>query len=97
MIRESPGSVARATSHIHRPECDGPQSIGTGPALALEVHMHKLRSIIYGQMGQTTTEYATTLLVVLVVVGALTAFIKGGGFDDLFKSIIDQVKSGAKS
>ena len=59
--------------------------------------MHKLRSIFYGQIGQTTTEYATTLLVVLVVVGALTAFIKGGGFDDLFKSIIDQVKSGAKS
>jgi hypothetical protein len=89
--------VARATTHIGTRECDEPQSTGIGPALELEVRMHKLRSIFYGQMGQTTTEYATTLLVVLVVVGALTAFIKGGGFDDLFKSIIDQVKSGAKS
>jgi len=57
--------------------------------------MERLRPILYGQLGQTTTEYATTLLVVLVVVGALTAFIKGGGLDGLFESIVTQVKKGA--
>jgi hypothetical protein len=58
--------------------------------------MERLRSFAYGQGGQTTTEYATTLLVVLVVVGALTAFVKGGGMDGLFEGIMKKVLEGIK-
>jgi hypothetical protein len=58
--------------------------------------MDRIRSAIYGQLGQTTTEYATTLLVVLLVTGALAAFVKTGGLDDVFQSVvrglIDKIK-----
>jgi hypothetical protein len=50
--------------------------------------LNRLRSVAYGQTGQTTTEYATTLLVVLLVAGALAAFVKGGGLDGLFDGIV---------
>jgi Flp pilus assembly pilin Flp len=56
----------------------------------------RAREILADQSGQTTTEYATTLLVVLVMVGALTAFIKGGGMDGLFEGIIDKVLDGIR-
>jgi hypothetical protein len=54
----------------------------------MEVPLNRLRSLAYGQAGQTTTEYATTLLVVLFVTGALAAFVKGGGLDGLFDGIV---------
>jgi len=44
-----------------------------------------------GQRGQTTTEYATTLLVVLLVTGALAAFVKGGGLDGLFENVVQSL------
>lgn len=44
-----------------------------------------------GQLGQTTTEYATTLLVVLLVTGALAAFVKGGGLDGLFENVVQNL------
>jgi hypothetical protein len=50
--------------------------------------LDRLRSVAYGQGGQTTTEYATTLLVVLFVTGALAAFVKAGGLDGLFEGVV---------
>jgi len=47
--------------------------------------------ITSGQGGQTTTEYATTLLVVLLVTGALAAFVKGGGLDGLFENVVQSL------
>lgn len=47
--------------------------------------------MILAQAGQTTTEYATTLLVVLFVTGALAAFVKGGGLDGLFDGIVTKL------
>jgi hypothetical protein len=47
--------------------------------------------IASGQRGQTTTEYATTLLVVLLVTGALAAFVKGGGLDGLFENVVQSL------
>jgi hypothetical protein len=58
--------------------------------------MNRIRPILVGQLGQTTTEYATTLLVVLLVTAALAAFVKTGGLDELFetvvKGLVDKVK-----
>jgi hypothetical protein len=65
-----------------------------GPTL--EVKMNRIRPILFGQFGQTTTEYATTLLVVLLVTAALAAFVKTGGLNELFetvvKGLVDKVK-----
>jgi hypothetical protein len=47
--------------------------------------------IASAQGGQTTTEYATTLLVVLLVTGALAAFVKGGGLDGLFENVVQSL------
>jgi hypothetical protein len=47
--------------------------------------------IASSQAGQTTTEYATTLLVVLLVTGALAAFVKGGGLDGLFENVVQSL------
>jgi hypothetical protein len=58
--------------------------------------MDRIRSIIYGQLGQTTTEYATTLIVVLLVTGALAAFVKGGGLDSFFKDIVKALSDKAR-
>jgi hypothetical protein len=63
----------------------------TDPTLTTEVPLNRLRSVLYGQAGQTTTEYATTLLVVLLVTGALAAFVKGGGLDGLFEGIVGKL------
>ena len=53
--------------------------------------MDRLKSIVLTQAGQTTTEYATTLLVVALVSGALAAFVKAGGLDGLFGTIVNQI------
>jgi Protein of unknown function (DUF4244) len=47
--------------------------------------MHRL------QAGQTTAEYALVLLAAGVVVGVLTAFVKSGGLNDLFQTIVGQL------
>lgn len=60
--------------------------------------MDRIRSLLYAQAGQTTAEYATTLLVAVLVTGALAAFVKGGGLDGLFEQIVEQVtKRAARS
>lgn len=51
--------------------------------------MERIRSVLYGHAGQATAEYALVLLVVALVVAALTAFVKGGGFDGMFGQIVD--------
>jgi uncharacterized protein (UPF0333 family) len=53
--------------------------------------MQRLRSLFLCQRGQTTTEYVTTLLVVVLITGALAAFVKSGGLDGMFESIVDNV------
>ncbi|HVL64684.1 MAG TPA: hypothetical protein VM573_05880 [Actinomycetota bacterium] len=53
--------------------------------------MQRLRSLLYSQSGQTTAEYATTLLVAVLITGALGAFVKGGGLDGLFEHVVEQV------
>lgn len=53
--------------------------------------MERLRSLILCERGQTTTEYVTTLLVVVLIAGALAAFVKGGGLDGMFESIVQNV------
>lgn len=53
--------------------------------------MDRIRSLLYSQTGQTTAEYATTLLVAVLITGALAAFVKGGGLDGLFEQVVDQV------
>ncbi len=50
--------------------------------------MRNLRSIVYGQLGQTTAEYALILLVVGLAVGAFATFVKGGALTALFREII---------
>ncbi len=53
--------------------------------------MERIRCVLRGQAGQTTAEYATTLLVAVLVTGALAAFVKGGGLDGLFEEVVDLV------
>ncbi|HVM34935.1 MAG TPA: DUF4244 domain-containing protein [Actinomycetota bacterium] len=53
--------------------------------------MDRVRSLLCAQAGQTTAEYATTLLVAVLITGALAAFVKGGGLDGLFEQVVDQV------
>lgn len=50
--------------------------------------MERLRSILYTQGGQTTAEYSLVLLVAGLVVGVLAAFVKSGGLDGLFNSVV---------
>lgn len=50
--------------------------------------MHRVRSIAYGQSGQTTAEYALVLLVAAVVVGVFAAFVKSGALTELFETIV---------
>lgn len=58
--------------------------------------MERLSSILLSEKGQTTTEYVTTLLVVVVIAGALAAFVKSGGLDGLFETIVQDVIKGAQ-
>jgi hypothetical protein len=48
----------------------------------------RIRSIAYGQTGQTTAEYALVLLVAGLVVGVFAAFVKSGALSDLFQTIV---------
>lgn len=53
--------------------------------------MERIRSIVYGQHGQTTAEYALVLLVAGVVVGVFAAFVKSGALTDMFQAIISSL------
>ncbi len=46
---------------------------------------------VLDERGQTTAEYALVLLVVGVIVGVFTAFVKGGGLDGFFASIVERL------
>jgi hypothetical protein len=48
----------------------------------------RIRAMIYGQAGQTTAEYSLVLLVAALIVGVLTAFVKGGALTDMFQAIV---------
>lgn len=50
--------------------------------------MDRLRSLLYTQSGQTTAEYSLVLLVAGLVVGVLAAFVKAGGLDGLFDTVV---------
>ena len=50
--------------------------------------MHRIRSMVGGEAGQTTAEYSLVLLVSGLVVGVFTAFVKSGALGDMFKSIV---------
>lgn len=58
--------------------------------------MERLLSLIVSEEGQTTTEYVTTLLVVVLIAGALAAFVKSGGLDGLFEAVVQDVIKGAQ-
>lgn len=53
--------------------------------------MHRIRSIVYGQSGQTTAEYALVLLVAGVVVGVFAAFVKSGALTEMFQAVISSL------
>jgi hypothetical protein len=50
--------------------------------------VQRIRSLIYGELGQTTAEYSLVLLVAGLVVGVFAAFVKGGALTDMFETII---------
>jgi Flp pilus assembly pilin Flp len=50
--------------------------------------MQRFHRSLNDERGQTTAEYATTLLVVVLVTGALAAFVKSGGLDALFENVV---------
>ena len=52
-------------------------------------HVQRLRSLVYGDSGQTTAEYALVLLVAALVVGVFAAFVKSGTLSDMFSTIVD--------
>lgn len=53
--------------------------------------MDRIRSIAYGQTGQTTAEYALVLLVAGLVVGVFAAFVKSGALTDMFQSVVSSL------
>lgn len=58
--------------------------------------MNRLLSILYGQRGQTTAEYALVLLAAGLVVGVFTAFVKSGALKDVFEQIVSGLISNAR-
>lgn len=50
--------------------------------------MHRFRSFVLDQSGQTTSEYALVLLVAGLVVGVFAAFVKSGAMSDMFSTIV---------
>ncbi len=50
--------------------------------------MDRIRSLVYGQRGQTTAEYALVLLVAGLIVGVFAAFVKSGSLSEMFESIV---------
>lgn len=53
--------------------------------------MERIRSIVNGQAGQTTAEYALVLLVAGVVVGVFAAFVKSGALTDMFQAVVSSL------
>lgn len=53
--------------------------------------MQRVRSIVGGQSGQTTAEYALVLLVAAVVVGVFAAFVKSGALTEMFQAVISSL------
>lgn len=53
--------------------------------------MIRVRSLLASEVGQTTAEYALVLLVAALVVGVFAAFVKTGGLEELFKSVVSQL------
>jgi hypothetical protein len=51
--------------------------------------MQRIRSLVLGEAGQTTAEYALVLLVAGLVVGVFAAFVKSGALSDMFSTIVD--------
>lgn len=58
--------------------------------------MQSLRSIVYGQVGQTTAEYALVLLIAGLVVGVFGGVVKSGALRDVFEQIIGGLTDNAK-
>ncbi|MGH2787509.1 MAG: hypothetical protein ACRDJV_06315 [Actinomycetota bacterium] len=54
--------------------------------------MERIKSILYAQTGQATTEYSMILLIVCLVALALGAFVKGGGLDGLFEDLVKTIR-----
>ncbi len=50
--------------------------------------MERIRSLVLGQGGQTTAEYALVLLVAGLVVGVFAVFVKSGSLSQMFESIV---------
>ncbi|MGH2806850.1 MAG: DUF4244 domain-containing protein [Actinomycetota bacterium] len=58
--------------------------------------MERLRSLVYGQAGQTTAEYALVILAAAAVAVVLIAWARSSGkLPAFFDSIIDQVAGSA--
>lgn len=53
--------------------------------------MERFRSVVYGQSGQTTAEYALVLLVAGLVVGVFAAFVKSGALTDMFQTVVSSL------
>lgn len=53
--------------------------------------MERIRSIVAGQGGQTTAEYALVLLVAGLVVGVFAAFVKSGALTDMFQAVVSSL------
>jgi hypothetical protein len=63
-------------------------STGIGPVRFPEVTLYRIRSLVYGQGGQTTAEYSLVLLVAALIVGVFVAFVKGGALQEMFNAIV---------
>lgn len=59
--------------------------------------MHRLRSIFYGQLGQTTAEYALVLLIAGLVVGVFGGVVKSGALKEVFENLIAGLTDNARS
>jgi hypothetical protein len=53
--------------------------------------MQRLRAIFYGQLGQTTTEYALVLLIAGLVVGVFGGVVKSGAMREVFERLVASV------
>jgi hypothetical protein len=54
--------------------------------------MGRIKSTLYTQTGQATTEYSMILLIVCLVALALGAFVKAGGLDGLFEDLVKTIR-----
>jgi len=58
------------------------------PVANKEVVLERVKSLVYGQAGQTTAEYALVLLAAGLVVGVFAAFVKSGALAEMFETIV---------